>query len=334
MLPDHLLTAIEAAQRQRGQFSAARFAPTPSGCLHLGNLRTALLSWLQARLQGSAWLLRIDDLDTPRNRAGAIPSILSDLHWLGLHWDGEVIQQSRRRGLYGSVLSALRRDGSLYPCRCSRRLLRQAAGGRSGAPGPYPGHCRGLAPDWGWRQERLPSWRLRLPPGRLVWEERLGRQGGLDASADVGDVVVRRADGVVAYHLATAVDELLLGISEVWRGEDLWSATAPQVAVMAALGATPPRYGHLPLWRDPDGRRLAKREGSAGLKLLREAGMEAPDVIGRLAASVGLVPGGSRLSAAELAREWRGRDLEHQLRSQASAAVQQAQQVPTGKLPL
>ena len=279
-----------------------RFAPSPTGPLHLGNLRTALVSWLDARSQGGQWLLRIDDLDSPRNRAGATDCILEDLQWLGLTWDGPPVFQGQRRGLYASVLSALRRDGLLYPCRCSRRLLADISAPH-GRLSVYPGFCRGLPPLWGPQNQRLPSWRLRLPATTLCWRERVAAEGCMDGSHQVGDFVLRRADGLIAYHLATAVDELALGISDVVRGADLWSSTGAQVAVMGVLGHAPPRYGHVPLWHDKQGQRLSKREGSAGLAGLRVQGLDAPGVIGLLAASAGLVPEGSRLSSNELLQE-------------------------------
>lgn len=298
-MPQHLLADLEAAQAVRRRGYRGRFAPSPSGPLHRGNLRTALLSWLAARLQGGEWLLRLDDLDTPRNRAGAEEAILADLRWLGLNWDGPLLRQSERRGLYASLLSALRRGGRLYPCRCSRRLLADVSAPH-GALTVYPGFCRQRPPAWGPEQGRLPSWRLRLAGGCLTWQEASGLEGRLEGASTVGDVVLRRADGVVAYHLATAVDELWLGISEVVRGEDLWTSTGAQLAVMQAFGVEPPRYHHVPLWRDASGARLSKREAAQGSAGLRAAGLEAAAVIGQLAASVGLVPQGSRLSAAEL----------------------------------
>jgi len=273
--------------------------------MHLGNLRTALVSWLDARAQGGQWLLRLDDLDTPRNRAGATASIQEDLEWLGLTWDGPPVFQSQRRGLYASVLSALRRAGLLYPCRCSRRLLADISAPH-GSLSVYPGLCRGLTPLWGPQNQRLPSWRLRLPPIPLGWQERVAAEGCMEGAAQVGDLVLRRADGLIAYHLATAVDELALGISDVVRGADLWSSTGAQVAVMAVLGHSPPRYGHVPLWHDQHGHRLSKREGSAGLSGLRAQGLDAPGVIGLLAVSAGLVPEGSRLTSNELLREMHG----------------------------
>ena len=305
-LPAHLQGLIAAGLARRAGGYRGRFAPSPTGPLHRGNLRTALLSWLEARLSGGEWLLRHDDLDTPRNRAGALEAIEADLLWLGLHWDGPALRQSRRRGLYASALSALRRGGALYPCRCSRRLLADVSAPHGAWP-VYPGWCRQRAPQWGEQGGRLPSWRLRLAPGLLSWRERHGPAGRCDALGAVGDVVLRRADGFIAYHLATAVDELTLGISDVLRGADLWQATAAQVAVMAALGASPPSYGHLPLWLDPSGQRLSKRSGAEGLEGLRARGLDAAGVIGELAASAALVPAGTRLSAAELLQELRPR---------------------------
>lgn len=301
-LPAHLLRQLEAALEQRQRLPCGRFAPSPTGPLHLGNLRTALWSWLAARSCGGAWLLRLDDLDTPRNRPGAEAAILADLSWLGLSWDGPLWRQSERRGLYGAVLSALRRAGALYPCRCSRRMLADISAPH-GLQGAYPGTCRERSPHWGVLDGRLPSWRLKLEAAPLTWWETAQGWRDVDAAREVGDVVLRRADGFVAYHLATAVDELWLAIDEVVRGEDLRSATAPQVGLMQQLGAGPPRYWHVPLWRDARGHRLAKRQGGVGLDAWRDEGLDAAAVIGRLAASAGWVPEGARLSAQELLQE-------------------------------
>ena len=254
-------------------------------------------------------MLRIDDLDTPRNRCGAEAALCADLLWLGLRWDGPVLVQSSRRGFYSSVLSALRRGDVLYPCRCSRRLLADISAPHA-ALAVYPGFCRRQSPVWGALDGRLPSWRLKMPAGSISWQERCWQPGQLDGPLQVGDPVLRRADGVIAYHLATAVDDLALGISDVIRGEDLWASTAPQVAVMAALGFSPPRYGHVPLWRDRAGQRLSKRVGAEGLEGFKARGLDGPAVIGELAGSLGLVPTGSRLSAEELRQSLRGDKLE------------------------
>ncbi len=261
-----------------------RFAPSPSGSLHLGNLRTALLSWLKARLSNGNWLLRIDDLDSHRSRNEFVQSIQNDLLWLGLKWDEPVIFQSRRRRLYSSVLSSLRLSGNLYPCRCSRKI-------RLGASFPgqrrfvYPGTCRNLSLGWGWEGGKLPSLRLR------VNEQFIN---------SVGDIVLRRADGFIAYHLATVVDELTLGINEVIRGNDLLLALPAQEVLMKTISKKEVTYRHAPLLCDKEGRKLSKRDGSYGLEYLKSQGMNSFKVIGWLAASLGLVEDGSELSALDL----------------------------------
>ena len=178
---------------------------------------------------------------------------------------------------------------------------------------------------------RSPSWRLRLPAGTLHWQEHCAAPGCLDAERQVGDPVLRRADGVIAYHLATAVDELALGISDVVRGEDLWAATGPQVAVMAALGMPAPHYAHVPLWRDASGHRLSKREGAEGVAGFRARGCDAASVVGELAASLGLVEGGSRLSADELLQSLQPTDLERALRQKRTpcTSVSSKPETPT-----
>ncbi|WP_071934162.1 tRNA glutamyl-Q(34) synthetase GluQRS [Synechococcus sp. WH 5701] len=304
---------MEAADRRRLQGPTGRFAPSPSGPLHLGNLRTALLAWLQARLSGGRFLLRHDDLDLPRQRPGAIEAIEADLSWLGITWDGQPLRQSERTGFYASVLSAFRRGGALYPCRCSRRMLADLSAPHGGWP-LYPGTCRDQAVGWGPRQGRLPSWRLRLEPGLLRWREEIGPEGCLEAATQVGDVVLRRADGFLAYHLTSAVDDLLLAVTTVVRGADLWRSTAPQVAVSERLGRPFATSWHVPLWLDERGQRLAKRQAALGLEPLRQEGLDAAAVIGRMAASLELVPTGSRLSAAELLQEMDLASLQVQLR--------------------
>ena len=290
-IPEHLQQHLD-----RGRSLAAagdyrgRFAPSPTGVLHLGNLQTALLSWLAARLAGGVWLLRIDDLDTPRNRAGAIEAIQSDLLWLGLHWDGPAVLQSERRGIYHSWLSWMRRSGRLFACRCSRRQL-------AGQP-IYPGFCRQAGHAWGWQQQRLPSWRLRVAD---------------DDPHGSGDVVLRRADGFIAYQLATVIDELSFGITDVVRGADLRDALPAQRSLFAALGDGLPQFRHGPLLCDAQGRKLSKREASAGLEPLRAAGMDAAAVIGRLASGLQLVPSDVRLSATEL--------LEHLTHQEINAVI-------------
>ena len=277
-IPDHLQRQLDQGLllRSSGGYRG-RYAPSPTGVLHQGNLQTALLSWLQARQRCGTWLLRIDDLDTPRNRPGAVEAIEADLRWLGLDWDGPTILQSRRKGVYDSWLSWFRRSGQVFPCRCSRRELAGLA--------LYPGTCRTAGHSWGWQNQRLPSWRLQVPNS--------------DPEGS-GDVVLRRSDGFIAYQLATVLDELAFGITDVVRGEDLHQALPAQRSIYRALDQTPPRFHHGPLVCDGSGNKLSKREASAGLDALREQGMDAADVVGLLASGLDLVDEGSRLTALEL----------------------------------
>lgn len=281
LLPDHLQQQLDRGRQLRGGgVYRGRYAPSPTGVLHQGNLQTALLSWLQARQRQGIWLLRIDDLDTPRNRAGAVEAIQADLRWLGLDWDGPAILQSHRKGVYASWLSWFRRSGALFPCRCSRRVL---AGLER-----YPGTCRTAATGWGWQSQRLPSWRLRVP----------------DADPESsGDVVLRRSDGFIAYQLATVIDELAFGITDVVRGDDLRAALPAQRSIYRALGQRPPCFQHGPLVCDNTGNKLSKRETSAGLASLRARGMDAADVVGLLASGLGLLPPGTRVSARDLLQD-------------------------------
>lgn len=279
--PDHLLEHLIRGTQIRSSVSyRGRYAPSPTGVLHLGNLQTALLSWLQARLAGGEWILRIDDLDGLRNRPGAIERIQSDLQWLGLDWDEPCVLQSARTGFYDSWLAWLRRCGALFACRCTRRQL----AGQT----VYPGYCRDAQGHWGLEQERFPAWRLKVPD---------------NDPRGSGDVLVRRSDRVTAYHFATVIDEICLGITDVVRGKDLLDSLPSQLSIFDALGQELPRFHHGPLLRDQAGRKLSKRISSAGLEPLRASGLDAADVIGQLAARLCLVPVGTRLSASELLLE-------------------------------
>ncbi len=286
-LPTYLENQFLEGNILRKSAYRGRFAPTPSGPLHLGNLRTALVSWLEARLQKGTWFLRIDDLDTPRIRSGAIESIQKDLRWMGLNWDGPVIFQSMRKDLYYSVLDALKTEGKLYPCRCSRKVLSELRS-KGNQQEIYPGTCRDKQLSWDSYQERIPSWRLKVD------------QEFADSS---GDVVLRRADGFIAYHLATVVDELTMGINEVIRGEDLLSSIPFQLAVIKAINSEHIKFRFVGLMFDQEGRKLAKRDRSYGLELLKDEGRNPSDVIGYLAQTLDLVPKDSELSAQELLDE-------------------------------
>jgi glutamyl-tRNA synthetase len=302
-----------------GATPRGRYAPSPTGELHLGNLRTALLAWLFARSAGGQFVLRIEDLDRPRVRPGAAEGMLRDLRWLGLDWDeGPDIggthapyAQSERQALYEQSLRRLQEAGLLYPCYCSRADIASAASAPQGDEGPrYPGTCRHLGEAQRRQHEanhRRPSLRFRVPDERIVTFDDLlpGRQRQHVQRA-AGDFIVLRADGIFAYQLAVVVDDALMRINQVVRGADLLSSTARQILLYEALGFPIPTFAHVPLMLDAGGQRLAKRAGSAGLEALRAAGASPARVVGELAASCGLVEAGAQISAKELAEQYRG----------------------------
>ena len=226
--------------------ACGRFAPSPTGPLHFGSLVAALGSLLSARRHGGRWLVRIEDLDTPRNVAGASEAILRDLERLAMHWDGEVVSQRARTDLYGEALVTLADRGWTFDCGCSRRDL---------AGGLYPGTCReGLPPG---RSAR--SVRLRVPAERIDFRDGVQGPAVQRLDREVGDFVVLRADGIVAYHLAVVVDDAAQGVSEVVRGSDLLDSTPRQILIQRALGLPTPEYAHLPVAVDANRNKLSKQ---------------------------------------------------------------------------
>lgn len=242
-----------------------RFAPSPTGALHLGTARTALVAWQRARGAGGRFLVRIEDLDAPRVLPGAEATLLRDLAWLGLDWDGEPVRQSARLALYQDALERLKARGLAYPCTCSRReVAASASAPHEGDEGPpYPGICRGglSHPD------RPPCWRFRMDAPEPFVDGVRGPQAGLR-----DDFVLQRADGVFSYQLACAVDDAAQGVTEVVRAEDLLGSASRQQALLKALGQAVPAWHHVPLLRGPDGQRLGKRHGSVAVAAFREAG--------------------------------------------------------------
>jgi len=241
-----------------------RFAPSPSGPLHAGSLATALASWLDARAHDGRWLLRIEDVDTPRTVPGAAEVIMAQLHALGLAWDGEIIWQSRRGDAYQTAFDTLAARGLIYGCGCTRREIADSALRGQTMPGadgerPYPGTCRHGLPEG--RQAR--AWRLRVPDGLEHFEDRwLGPQEQ-DVAQAVGDFALRRADGLWAYQLAVVVDDAAQGVTDVVRGADLLSSTARQRVLGRLLGLPPLRYMHVPLILDASsGLKLSKQNGA------------------------------------------------------------------------
>jgi glutamyl-tRNA synthetase len=281
---------------------SGRFAPSPSGPMHLGNARTALLAWLDVRARGGRMLLRVEDLDRDRCRSQWIDLMRHDLEWLGLDWDEETQPQSLRDQAYGAALDRLREYGLVYPCFCSRRELAVASAPHGPADTPYPGTCRALT--GGERAERIaegrrPAQRVALPDHTLTVTDRLCGVVSQRLARDVGDIIVRRSDGLYAYQLAVVVDDAADGVTDVVRGDDLLSSAARQVALQQLLGLPHPAYAHVPLVLGDDGQRLAKRHGAVAVADLRAAGATARGVVGALAGSAG-IGGGGAVAAAEL----------------------------------
>lgn len=294
-----------------------RYAPSPTGELHLGNLRTALLAWLFARAAGGRFVLRIEDLDLPRTRPGATQGLVDDLRWLGLDWDegpdiggltGPYVQ-SMRQSLYEQAIAHLRAQGLIYPCYCTRAELAQIASAPQSDEGPrYPGICRHLSARERAAREaagRHPALRFIAPEAPIQFEDTLWGEVSASVAAATGDFVVRRSDGIVSYQLAVVVDDALMGITQVVRGYDLLASTARQLALYDALGyPRPALYAHVPLVVDDEGARLAKRDAAAGVARLRAEGYAAGEVVGALAASTGIWPLSTPATPADLIRQF------------------------------
>ena len=271
-----------------------RLAPSPSGALHLGIARTALIGWLRARSLGGELHLRIEDIDGPRVRPGAAEAIVEDLRWLGLDFDGPRVVQSERLARYDEVAKMLADRGATFRCTCSRREIASVASAPHSEDGPtYPGTCR----EGPTHPERPAALRMRMAePTPSFVDAVVGECSGVGG----GDFVLVRKDGVPSYQLACAVDDHDSAITEVLRGDDLIASTARQLAIFDALGWERPTYAHVPLLMDDRGKRLAKRDKARSVRSMRDAGEAAEAIIGRLAHSAGICDAPSARTAASL----------------------------------
>ena len=269
-----------------------RFAPSPSGRMHLGNLWSCLLAWLAARSAGGGMVLRLEDLDPDRCRQEYCGQVMRDLEWLGLDWDGEPVYQSKRTEAYAQAFRELECQGLVYPCFCTRaERLAASAPHRSDGAAVYSGRCAQLSPEEQAElsRSRQPAWRVRVPEKIITFCDLLQGEYGEDLKRDCGDFILRRSDGVYAYQLAVVVDDAWMGVTQVVRGSDLLSSAPRQLWLQERLNLPHPEYGHIPLLLAPDGRRLAKRDRDRELGSLQSR-YTAPELVGRLAAAAGLLP--------------------------------------------
>lgn len=281
-----------------------RYAPSPSGDLHLGNLRTAILAWAMARRGGKPFYMRVEDLD--RVRPGAAERQLADLQAMGLDWDvtpgsaaestegkeAGVLYQSTRLAAYERAVQRLREAGLVYECYCTRREIQEASSAPHGAPGAYPGTCRNLseAQREERRVQRPPALRLRAERASYtVHDDFYGPYTGL-----VDDFVLVRNDGTYAYNLTSVVDDAFVGVEQIVRGDDLLPSAPRQAYLAGLLGLPQPRYAHVPLALNEEGKRLAKRDGAVTLPQLQEAGVTIPEVLGWIAASIPMLDDSGR----------------------------------------
>jgi glutamyl-tRNA synthetase len=290
---------LNSQQQARNTSYRGRFAPSPTGSLHLGLARTALLAYLRARKQGGAFVLRSEDIDSPRVLAGSLGGILADLRFLGIRWDeGPDVsgpfapyEQAQRSTSYERAIAQLTARGLVYPCTCSRKEIASASAphGPSDFGAPYPGTCR----DGPSRPGAPAALRLRVPDALPRFVDALTSRT-VEPLAQ-GDFVLRRADGLYSYHLAVVVDDNAMQVTEVVRGADLAGCTGLQLALYDALEAPAPLFAHVPLLRGADGKRLAKRDRASGVGALRAEGKRADEIVGELLASLDLVPSGTRV---------------------------------------
>lgn len=299
-----------------------RYAPSPTGDLHLGNLRTALLAWLFARVAGGQFVLRVEDLDRPRVRPHATERMIADMRWLGLDWDEgpdsggpyAPYTQSERLDIYRHFLRRLIDADLVYPCYCTRAEIARVASAPHGDEGPrYPGTCRQLSQAQRRQHEasgRRPSLRFRVDDERVVsFTDLLVGPVRQHVQQATGDFILCRSDGIFAYQFAVVVDDALMHLNQIVRGADLLSSTPRQMLLYEALGFPIPTFAHVDLVLDEEGHRFSKRAESAGLAPLRAAGLAPAQVVGQIAATYGLVEAGESVTPPELAQRFTPQSL-------------------------
>lgn len=281
-----------------------RFAPSPSGRMHLGNVFAALMAWLSAKSAGGEFVLRIEDLDPQRCRPEWTEQVRRDLEILGLEWDREVCPQSLRTDAYAAVFEGLEKRGLVYPCYCTRGELHAASAphGSDGTP-VYAGTCRNLTPLQRAEKTRSPAWRLIVPD--RVYSVNDGLQGfySENLAADCGDFILRRSDGVYAYQLAVVTDDIAAGVTQIVRGRDLLGSVPRQLYLYELMDAKPPEYYHVPLLTAPDGRRLSKRDGDLELTQLLQR-KTPQEITGSLLYAAGVLDKNEPLSPREAVNEF------------------------------
>ena len=277
-----------------------RFAPTPSGRMHLGNVFAALLSFLSVKSKGGDWILRMEDLDTLRTKAEYAELLRSDLRWLGLHWDEETQPQSLRSDVYDRYFERLKEKNLLYPCYCTRSQLHNVnAPHLSDGTYVYAGTCRNLTAEERAAKKRSPSWRVCVPDREYALRDLVQGPYRENLTTDCGDFVVRRADGVYVYQLAVTVDDGESGVTEVVRGWDLLGSAPRQMYLQELFGFEHPEYAHIPMLMAPEGRRLSKRDLDLDMGALRNR-LKPEQLLGVLAKAAGLTETAEPISAAEL----------------------------------
>jgi len=278
-----------------------RFAPTPSGRMHLGNVFAALIAWLSVRSKDGEMVLRMEDLDTQRTSGEFAEILRDDLRWLGLSYDRETAPQSQRSAVYDTYFEKLREMGLIYPCYCTRSQLHSVnAPHLSDGTYVYTGTCRNLTEAERSQFDRKPAWRVIVPDKKWYVEDLVQGAYELNLATQCGDMVMRRADGVYVYQLAVTVDDGEAGVTEVVRGMDLLSSAPRQMYLQELFGFPHPAYGHVPMLLAPDGRRLSKRDRDLDLGELRKR-VTAEQLIGTLAYAAGLIEKNEAISAKELA---------------------------------